>query len=73
MSKEEFVKFIESIGFNHNGHNGHYYLYKEYSIYLFLKHYGFHNGSEWVYNIKLNDLTPLKQIIRSIKLKQLLR
>ena len=71
MSREEFKKFIESIGFKYTGHG--YYVYKECEIYLWNDHYDFYNISELIYNIDLNDLTPLKKMTRCIKLKQLLR
>ena len=66
MNKEEFIKFIESIGFKLSS-SYIFYEYKEYTVSLYLGHYNFHSGSEWIYNIDLNDLTPLKKITRSIK------
>ena len=71
MSREEFIKFIESIGFKYNKHKD-YYDYKEYSIYLYRDHYDFYNGLNWWWNKDYNDLTPLKQIERSYKLKKIL-
>ena len=71
MSREEFINYIESIGFKYNGHD--YYGYKECEIYLYDNHYDFYNGIEWFDDIDLNDLTPLNKITRRIKLKQLLR
>ena len=69
MSLEEFKMFIESIGFESKGL---YYHYKEYVIYLYNNYYHFFNGSEWTWDISFNDLTPLKQIERSYKLKKIL-
>ena len=69
MKREEFIKYIESIGFKYNGSS---YRYKEYYIYLFIEYYHFYNGSESIYDIPLNDLTPLLKLIRSIKLKKIL-
>ena len=71
MNKKEFKQFILSIGFKYNGHG--YYVYKEYKIDLYKYNYSLHNGSEWVYDIDLNHLSPFKKFTRSIKLKELLR
>ena len=67
----EFRKIIESIGFKFND-NYNYYEYKKFRIYLYNNYYNFYNGSEWIRNIDYNDLTPLKQITRSYKLKKIL-
>ncbi len=73
MNKEKFKKLIKSIGFKDNGCL-YKYEYKDFEIYLYDIFYDFHNGSGWIDNIPLNDLAPeLKRLIRSIKLKQLLR
>ena len=72
MNKEEFINYIESIGFKYNKYD-QFYKYKEYEIFLYQVHYDFYNRSELIYNIDLNDLTPLKKITRSIKLKQILK
>ena len=78
MTREEFIKFIESIGFKYIEFIGIKYNdvivygYKEYIISLYSKDYDFYNGSEWFSSIKLDDLTPLKQIDRSYKLKNIL-
>ena len=69
MSREEFKHFIISIGFKSIGN--YYYVYKEYEIYLYDNYYHFYNGSEW-FRIDLNDLSPLKKITRSYKLKNIL-
>ena len=75
MSREEFKNYIKSIGFEYN--DAIVYDYKKYRIDLYQYIYDFYNGSEWVYDIDLNDLTLLekyfKKELRSIKLKQLLR
>ena len=74
MSREEFKMYIESIGFKYNGHG--YYVYKEYEINLYIDHYDFNNGSEWVFYINF-DIRPFdmyfKRELRSFKLKELLR
>ena len=69
MNRKEFIKYIESIGFKTFGF---YYYYKQYRIDLYKYKYEFYNGSEWIYYIKLDDLTPLKKIERSYKLKKIL-
>ena len=74
MNREEFKKFIESIGFK-DLKNGNY-VYKEYIISLFVKRYEIYISPGWsLYDY--NDLKPLekefKSELRSIKLKQLLR
>ena len=72
MKYTEFKKLIESIGFKLNEHNL-FYNYKEFKIDLYdIYYYDFYNGSEWIFSIKLNDLTPLDKIIRSYKLKKIL-
>ena len=75
LNELNFRMYIESIGFKHNGWD--YYHYKKYSISLYTSHYIFSNNSECIYNIKLDDLTPLEKVfkkeLRSIKLKELLR
>ena len=77
MTREEFIKFIESIGFKYNKHKD-YYDYKEYGIYLLQNNYNyyvFYNGSGCITYV-LDDLTPLekyfKNELRSIKLKNIL-
>ena len=75
MTRLEFHEFIKSLGFKLNGVYGGY-IYKEYKIDLYGYHYDFYNGSEWVFSIPLNDLTPLvkefKKELRSIKLINIL-
>ena len=76
MTREEFKKYIESIGFKSDTDYG-IYSYKEYRIYLYNNYYHFYNGSEWVFYINFDNLTDLetifKQELRSFKLKELLR
>ena len=86
MCEEEFIKFIESIGFEYNEqydiykykkYNGVDHLdYPIYIIDLYDDHYKFYNGSGCVTYV-LDYLTPLekefKKELRSIKLKELLR
>ena len=70
MNREEFIKYIESIGFQSNEHG--YYNYKAFKIYYHIEEYEFYNGSEWCAHY-YNDLAPeLKRLIRSYKLKALL-
>ena len=71
MTREEFEKFIEYIGFKSNDILDYYHYYKQYRIDLYYDEYGFYNGSKWFY-YGYNDLTPLKQIERSYKLKKIL-
>ena len=70
MNVEEFKKFIESIGFKYTGH---FYRYKSYIIGLYPEHYNFENGSEWINRIHYNDLTLLRKLDRSYKLKKILK
>ena len=79
MIRKEFKNYIESIGFGEI--TGSYYIYKdlhdhqavnEYQIYLFGDFYSFHNGTKWINYIDLKDLTVLKKVERSIKLKKIL-
>ena len=82
MSEEEFIKYIESLGFKNNYGGLYQYQYKEFRIDIspidiFPSTNHFYNGSEWIVNESFSDLTPLennfKRELRSIKLKQLLR
>ena len=72
-SREEFKKFIKSIGFKFDGL---YYDYKQYSIFVYNRNYYFYNGSGCITYV-LDDLTPLekefKKELRSIKLNQILK
>ena len=78
MIREEFKELIESIGFK--SYTNYLYCYKEFTIDLynsFYDFYDFYNGSKWFYTVPYTDLTPinndLKQELRSIKLKELLK
>ena len=75
-SKEEMRILIKFIGFKYSIQYD-IYEYKQYGIDLYSDHYDFWNGSKWTLFIKYNDLNLLenyfKTVIRSIKLKQLLR
>ena len=71
MNKEEFINYIESIGFVSHDFFIEFYEYKGCSIYLYTNWYNFNIGSGLI-TYKYNDLTPLKQFTRSIKLKELL-
>ena len=68
MNREEFKKYIKSIGFEYDNITG-FYDYKEFRIYLWYGNYNFWNGSEWKFAIPYNDLTKL---FRGIKLKKIL-
>ena len=74
MTREEFKKYIESIGFKKYVIDLYddCYEYKSYKIYLYNNFY----SSEWSNRTNYNDLTPLenefKQELRSIKLKKIL-
>ena len=73
MSELEFIKYIESIGFEKwRG----WYIYQEYIVSLYTDHYNFYSGYKWYYGKKINDFTLLqkefKQELRYIKLKKIL-
>jgi hypothetical protein len=70
MIREEFINYIESIGFKLNDRFS--YEYKEFKLYLHSYSYDFYNGSEWINLIPLNDLTDVLKLSRSIKLKSIL-
>ena len=80
MSNNDFRKYIESIGFKYykEDSNAFRYDYKshldvnKYRIDMYNDHYEFFNGYKWIYYIKLDDLTPLKKVERSYKLKKIL-
>ena len=74
MTRNEFVKFIQSIGFKYNGLS---YRYKNYDMYLHVELYKIYNHSGCIGGFEYNELGPIKYYfkkeLRSIKLKQLLR
>ena len=70
MSRDEFKLYIESIGFLYNTYRGGF-KYKRYLVYPYPTDYNFYNGSKWI-SYNYYDLTPLKKIERSYKLKKIL-
>ena len=74
MSRDEFTKYIETIGFNSNNNNN-IYLYKNYKIIIF-GHIGYHLGyyNKWFNDsaIPFDDLTLLIKLDRKYKLKMIL-
>ena len=75
-NREVFIKYIETLGFKRKKIN---YTYKKYEIiatysnrYHFCD-YNFGNNGYYCSRFNYDDLTPLKQISRNKKLKQLLR
>jgi hypothetical protein len=79
MNIEEFIKYIELIGFRYISYDHYIYKYKEIKLDLYSDSYDsyyFWNGSDWIYDIPLNDLKPIneyfKKELRCIKLKALL-
>ncbi len=78
MIKDEFIKCIKSIGFIYNEKFDNY-EYVEFRIFISPyapEVYHFWTGSEWI-GYYYSDLTPIdkyfKKVMRSIKLKGLLR
>lgn len=72
MNKEEFITYIESIGFRHSGFNTH--IYNKYIIGYNTSFYVLSNRlSKNIGTFYLNNLTPLKRFERSIKIKKLLK
>ena len=73
MNREQFIKYIKSLGFKYNVD---YMVYenKRYTIYVNNEFYSFLN-EPWVY-YRYNNLTPFnkyfKQELRSIKFKKIL-
>jgi len=77
MNREEFIIFIESLGFEK--YNKHYipmpkvvFTYKKYILDVYNNSYHFYNGYKWCDIYFFTDITPLEKIIRDNKLKQLL-
>ena len=72
MNDDEFINYIESIGFKNKVG---YYGYNGYCIISGVTHYDFYNGSIWL-EYDYNILKPIKihfnKELRSIKLKKLL-
>ncbi len=76
MEREEFIKFIESIGFV-QGSFPYVYTYKKFRIHFqYADGYSLNDGFKWITNILYKDFKIIekyfKKEIRSIKLKQLL-
>ena len=73
MNHEEFINYIESIGFENKGM---FYKYKKYKINLMPEYYDFKNVTDWYMLIELNDITRLENVFKkeliSIKLKHLI-
>ena len=76
-SREEFIKYIVSIGFKSADRFYNEYIYKEFKIHLWKVNYDFYNGLESITYIPYTDLTPIKEHfkkeLRAIKLKELLK
>ncbi len=75
INREEFINYIELIGFKYN-HDSYFYECKEFKIDLWYKKYDFYNGSEWSEHY-YTDLRPIemyfKRELRSIKIKKILK
>ena len=71
MSKGEFKKYIESIGFEYNDHYDHYY-YKDNIITIMRYTYFLTKGSKDFGQYDLNNLIPMIKITRGFKLKKIL-
>lgn len=76
LSKVEFIEMIESFGF-YRRPSANYDIFDYcgygYRVMVYENSYDFHDGSKWNDNKDMNDLTPLKKITRSFKLKELLK
>ena len=72
MTRDEFKKFIESIGFV-PVQKKIIYDYKIYRIIVKENSYDFYNGWDWRDNISMDDLNILLKITRRIKLKRILK
>ena len=76
MSKEEFEKYIESIGFEYieKPYTVGLYCHKEYRISLFDNFYKIVNinNNEWSGWYNFDHLKPLRKFDRSYKLKKIL-
>ena len=71
MIREEFVNYIESLGFKLKYAYDYYYIRGSYGIILYDNNYEFCDNSKfWQYSY--SDLSPFKKLDRRIKLKQLL-
>ena len=74
MNREEFINYIESIGFKSSGG---WYTYKNHMIYLYGGFYVFLINNKTICKNVYTYITPLnehfKKELRSIKIKQLLR
>lgn len=67
---EKFIEIIEIIGFKYNS-NMKVFIFGKYRIFFFNNSYNLWNGYENV-GYLLSDLSPLKKISRSYKLKKLI-
>jgi len=89
MNKEEFIKYIKSIGFLpfeeiESGSKtvivdgiifrrsfGDIWIFKQFKIELYNNVYNFYNGLIWSGHY-YEELTPIKKLIRNIRLNELL-
>ena len=71
MTIEEFINYIECIGFERSSIS-YIFRYKHSEIDFNNTHYNYYNGDEWLTYIPLNDSTPLRKFERRYKLKKLL-
>ena len=78
MTKDEFKSYIESLGFKNTKYNKYENLelnkyFRKYEVEIFKDYYNFINFKlKMGFMYSFNDLTPLKKISRSIKLKKIL-
>ena len=70
MSKYEFIKYIESIGFEYCGHI--IYKYRTYRIMVNHNFYILYKDGDRIGVFYLNDLTQLVKFTRYYKLRKLL-
>ena len=74
MSRDEFVKYIESIGFKRSDSFYNEYIYNDFKILCWTDKYQFSKGSPNVKYYLYSNLAPeLLKLERSYKLKELLK
>ena len=71
MNRFDFIDYIEKYGFYNYG--SRFYKNEKYIIKIYNECYKFYDGYKWgKTNVLFDDLRPLKQITRCIKLKKIL-
>ena len=72
MTRDEFKKYIKSIGFEQSKDYTLSYIYKEYDIFMWTYAYDLSIDGKQIQTYPFNNLEPLRRFDRSYKLKKIL-